>query len=98
MQITGKANYASWTKRLNLPGVDLVATPDKAMDLKIATIIIFQGMILGTFTGKKLSNYFTSATEDWTGARSIVNPGDKALMIADYARKFYGSISYTTGA
>ena len=98
VQITGKANYASWTKRLNLPGVDLVATPDKAMDLEIATIIIFQGMILGTFTGKKLSNYFTNAAEDWTGARSIVNPGEKALMIADYARKFYGSISYTTGA
>jgi putative chitinase len=98
VQITGKRNYADWTRRLAQKDVDLVANPDLALDPKIAVIIIFEGMIKGTFTGKRLGQYFTKRKADWAGARSIVNPGDKALMIANYARLFYAAISYTVKA
>jgi hypothetical protein len=98
VQITGKRNYADWTKRLALSKVNLVTNPDLALDPKIAAIIIFEGMIKGTFTGKRLGLYFNKLKSNWVSARSIVNPGDKATMIANYARHFYAALSYTVDA
>ena len=94
VQLTGRRNYKDWSNRL---GVNLVANPEKAKDLKIATKIIIEGMILGTFTTKKLSTYFHGNTADWVRARRTVNGLNKANLIADYARSFYSAISYTTG-
>ena len=70
VQITGRRNYQDWKRRL---GVDLIAEPDRALDLEVATPIIFEGMRLGTFTGKKLGDYFSGETENWVQARRIVN-------------------------
>jgi len=95
VQLTGKRNYDDWTKRLNMAGVDLVGNPDKALDLKVSTAILFEGMILGTFTTRKLSDYFNKTTADWRNARRIINGLDRADLIALYAKRFYGSISYT---
>jgi len=78
-------------------GINLIDKPDQALDPKIAAIIIFEGMRLGTFTGKKLSDYFNGATEKWVEARRIVNGTDKNKPIAFYGRTFYAGISYTTG-
>jgi len=36
------------------------------------------------------------ARADWVNARRIINGTDKANLIADYARRYYGAISYTT--
>lgn len=97
VQITGRRNYRDWTKRLGIAGVDLEATPDLALKMEYATIIIFEGMIAGTFTGKKLSQYFNNTKEDWVGARRVVNGSNKANQIAFYAKTFYAGTSYTTG-
>jgi hypothetical protein len=35
--------------------------------------------------------------EDWFNARRIINGTDKASLIASPAKKYYGTISYTTG-
>ena len=35
--------------------------------------------------------------EDWLNARKIINALDCAPQIADYGKRFYGAISYTTG-
>lgn len=94
VQLTGRSNYQDMKNRL---GVNLVNNPELALDTKIATRIIFEGMLKGTFTGKKLSNYFNKTTEDWRNARRIVNGVDKADLIAGYAKKYYAAISYTTG-
>ena len=54
VQLTGRVNYADWQNRL---GVDLTSGPaaaDQVLDLDVATQILFEGMILGTFTGKKI--------------------------------------------
>ena len=80
VQITGRRNYTDWARRT---GVDLVKEPDKALDLSIATRILFEGMEKGTFTGKSLSSY-----TDYLPMRRIINGTDKASLIAGYAEAF----------
>ena len=66
VQLTGRANYADWATRLGKP---LVTNPDLLVsDTVIATHVIFEGMILGTFTGKKLADYFKPSSADWVKA------------------------------
>ncbi|HLM02914.1 MAG TPA: hypothetical protein VK400_17815 [Pyrinomonadaceae bacterium] len=92
VQITGRTNYTRFSKIL---GVDLVANPLLALDLDNCVKIMFYGMINGTFTGKKLSDYFNAQKEDWVNARRIINRLDKANLIADEGKRFYAAISYT---
>lgn len=91
VQLTGRTNYEDWTRRL---GVNLVANPDSALELPIATEILFRGMVLGTFTSKKLADYFGSKNDDWVNARRIINGVDKARLIAGYGKQYYAAISY----
>lgn len=92
VQLTWKANYETMGKRLQL---DLVHRPELALNLAVATKILFVGMAEGRFTGKKLRQYFNATTQDWVKARRIINGLDKAQLIADYAKKYYSAISYT---
>jgi predicted chitinase len=93
VQLTWKSNYAAMSK---VTGVDLVAQPDRAMELPVATKVLFHGMMNGSFTGKKLSGYFAPGKEDWVNARRIINGVDKANAIADYGKRYYAAISHTT--
>jgi len=93
VQLTGRTNYQ---KMSVVTGVDLVANPDLAMRLDIAAHILFYGMEHGTFTGKKLSDYFNETKCDWTGARKIINGTDKATEIAQIALKFFRALSPTS--
>lgn len=85
VQITGRRNYTDWAKRL---GVDLVGNPALAARLDHATTILIDGMMLGTFTGKKLPDYVVGSKKDYVGARRVVNGTDRAGIIANYARAF----------
>jgi len=91
VQLTGRYNYIKVSNKL---GVDLVGEPDKALELPIATKIMFQGMEEGWFTGKRLNNYFNDEKTDYVNVRRIINGLDKASLIAGYARKFYEAIYY----
>lgn len=93
VQLTWKNNYKLMS---GVVGVDLVKSPQRAMELPIATKILFYGMMNGSFTGKKLSQYFSPQVEDWVNPRRIINGLDKANLIADYGRAYYSCISYTT--
>lgn len=95
VQLTGRRNYQDMSNRL---GVDLVSNPGLALETDIAARIIFEGMIDGSFTGKKLSDYFNPTTENWKQARRIVNRLDKAELIAGYGKLFYRAISYTVAS
>ncbi len=85
VQLTWEANYR---KASTLVAVDLVAHPDRALEPTIAATIMFDGMIKGWFTGKKLADYIHNGLCDYVQARRIVNGTDKATMIAGYAVAF----------
>lgn len=97
VQLTWRSNYAKAGKAM---GVDLstdLAAADRALEPALAARLMFWGMQSGAFTGRKLADYFNADTEDWKNARRIINGLDQAEDIGRYARKFYASISYTTG-
>lgn len=70
--------------------------PELALRLDIATRTLFLGMMKGSFTGRKVADYFGPDKEDWVNARRIVNGLDRANLIATYAKSYYAAISYTT--
>lgn len=89
VHITGRRNYADWSKRL---GVDLLAHPELAERLDYAARILVEGVMLGTFTGKKLADYIKPGSANFVNARRTVNGADKADLIAGYARRFLAAI------
>lgn len=93
VQITWLENYAEasiWT------GVNLIRHPDRAMEPEIASKIIWEGMIRGSFTGKNLADYIGAGQVDYVNARRIVNGTDRAEEIAEYARKFEAALGLIT--
>jgi putative chitinase len=92
VQLTWKANYDKFGKLL---GIDLLNYPEKSMEPKVATDILFIGMTEGLFTGVGLKRYFNSTMEDWTNARKIINGTDKAELIASYGRLFLRCLKFT---
>ncbi|HEY9695849.1 MAG TPA: peptidoglycan-binding protein [Trichocoleus sp.] len=86
VQITGRRNYTDWSKRLQ---INLTGNPKQAAEPAIAAKVLVRGMQLGTFTGKKLSDYLNSSKRDFVNARRIVNGLDKADVIAGYAKAFF---------
>ena len=90
VQLTGRANFRKMGELLK---VDMEGNPELA--LTYAAPIMFEGMIRGMFTGKKLSNYFGPGVADWVNARRIINSLDRADAIADIARKFKAAIVVT---
>lgn len=89
VQLTWGYNYKTMGAIL---GVDLYNNPDLAMDLHIATQILFEGMLRGSFTGKALRHYFTDDKSDWLNARRIINGTDKMQQIAQIALVFFEAI------
>ncbi len=83
VQITGRDNYAKY---------GIAEDPDKALDPVKAVEILFDGMINGRFTGKRLADYFSATVSDWAGARKIINGTDRATDIAGYAKKFAAAL------
>ncbi len=94
VQLTWRSNYEAMTTALH---VDFVRHPERVLDVRHATNIMFYGMINGSFTGKKLGQYFNKQTADWVNARRIINGRDRAQLVAAYARKYYAALSYTSG-
>jgi putative chitinase len=93
VQLTWDYNYQKQDDKLGLGG-KLMAEPDLALDPKLATVILLEGMADGDFTGKCLGQYFTDELTDWYNARRIVNGTDKANEIAAYGEKFHNAIGH----
>lgn len=90
VQLTWKDNYRKMGYRL---GHDLVNNPDLALQTDISIQIMFEGMIYGMFTGKKLSDYLNDKKTDLRNARRIINGTDRADLIASYSLKFYNALA-----
>lgn len=95
VQLTWKNNYQRLGDMLRAAGLkdwDLVGNPDLALRPDIAAFIMFEGMIDGIFTGKKLANYFNAKTSNFIGARAIINGSDRAAEIADISKAFWADL------
>jgi hypothetical protein len=93
VQLTWQANYLKASAKV---GVDLVANPDKALEVPIAAKVLIDGMIDGWFTGHKLADYIAGRACDYVGARRIVNGTDRAVLIAGYAGGFQRALDAAT--
>lgn len=89
VQLTHKRNYRVMGEMI---GADLLADPGKAMELEVALAILFTGMTGGTFTGRKLADYFSGSGEDWRSARKIINGLESADKVAGYGRLYHAAI------
>jgi len=84
--------FAQVTHETNYKKFGIADAPEKALELATAIRILFEGMVLGKFTGRKLSDFFGKSKADPEGARVIVNGTDKATLIAGYYRNFLDSL------
>jgi len=96
VQLTWYSNYDKQDKKLNLNG-QLVKVADTALDLQVATDVIFGGMADGDFTGVGLPKYINDSTTDFYNARKIVNGLDQASTIQGYAVKFLNALTHLAG-
>ena len=85
IQITWIDNYRRVGISINQ---NLVDNPDLSLVPSISVEIAFKGMVLGWFTGRKLSDYINDKKTDFVNARRIINGMDRAVLIAMYADKF----------
>lgn len=86
VQLTGRTNYQRVGQFL---GIDLVGSPDQAIQPPVAYRIAANGMRLGWFTGRRLSQFMPSGgTPDYVNARTIINGHDRAADIAAIAQNF----------
>jgi putative chitinase len=96
VQLTWYDNYNKQDAKLKLNG-QLVQVADTALDLQVATEIIFGGMEDGDFTGVGLPKYINDTQTDFYNARKIVNGLDQASTIQGYAVKFLNAIVHGAG-
>jgi putative chitinase len=90
-QLTWEENYIKGEKNLKdryQVEAALHREPHLMLQHEISALVLYDGMIHGWFTGKKLLDYFNSTTEDPVNARRIINALDKADLIAGYYWKF----------
>lgn len=85
VQLTGRRNYNRAGKAV---GIDLVKSPDEALNPEVAGRILIQGAMEGWFTGRKLADYITIDQCDFKACRKIINGLDKADQIAALADRF----------
>ena len=93
VQLTGRRNYGYASRKL---GVDLIANPDRAMEVNLAADIMFFGMSAGWFTDKSLGNILpagrAATSAEFVKARAIINGSDCAALIAGYAMQFQAAL------
>jgi predicted chitinase len=85
VQLTWKANYKKYS---DLLGVNMVDNPDQAMRPEIALFVLVHGFKVGTFTGRKITDFITAERTDFLGARSCINGEDQKDKIAALAQNF----------
>ena len=83
-QVTGRKNYQDLDNRLGYHGA-LVKNPDMMLQPEVAAKVMALGMKLGSFTGRKLSDFQPG---QYVEMRTIINGHDRAQDIADFAKSF----------
>jgi putative chitinase len=94
-QLTGRKNYRVMSEVLRQfypDAPNLLDDPDAANDPRYAAVIIFYGMIMGTFTGLSMENYLGNGYADFNNARRVINGTDQSNLIASYAERFNAAL------
>ncbi len=94
VHLTWKNNYQKFSDLLSH---DFVVDPDAAARFEHSVPIMIVGMTKGMFTGKKLTDYFSSSKVDYVSARRIINALYEAELIASYAERFEIILKKTSG-
>jgi putative chitinase len=84
VQVTWEANHRKFG----------ATAPGQLLHNPIAMQALYDGMLKGMFTTKRLSDYINNNEKDYVNARRIVNGVDKASMIATYAEKFETALKH----
>jgi hypothetical protein len=92
VQLTHRRNYAAMS---GVTGIDLLADPGRTMEMPVSVAILIEGMRRGSFTGRKLDDYFGPGRADWAGARKIINGNDRAELVARHGRLFAEALDST---
>lgn len=79
VQVTGRDNYTKF---------DLEDEPEKAATLEYGVPALFDGMIDGLYTGKKLADYTGNGGVDFFQARRVVNGTFEAAKYAGWADRW----------
>jgi|SRR6185312_1524141 len=95
VQLTWANNYRALGTALKL---DLLNKPELALEPVNAARILFRGMIDGTFTTRKLADYFTASLDEPEAARQIINGDDHAEDIAVYHDNFLNALEGNANA
>jgi len=85
VQLTWKNNYQTYSDLLN---IDMVKNPDLALEPNTALFVLVHGFKVGTFTGRKISDYINIHMTDFLRARRCINGNDQASKIAALAQKY----------
>lgn len=106
VQLTWYANYLKADQKLRAMGLlkvgeSLITNPDLAMRTDLASVILFEGMEDGWFTGLKLDDEIDAVVDgdefaDFVKARKIINGSDRAQLIAGYATHFLTALQEAT--
>ena len=89
VQLTWKANYEKYGK---LTGMDLVGSPDFALDPSVSLFVLVHGFKTGSFTGRKLEDYINATRTDFVNARRCINYLDRAADIAALAETYLSKL------
>lgn len=85
VQLTHRYNYE---KLSPVVGVDLVASPERALEPELSYRVTSYGMFNGSFTERRLGSYIREGLTDYRNARRVVNGLDRADLIAGRASTF----------
>jgi putative chitinase len=90
VQLTWRSNYVAMGE---LVAEDLLNHPDLMLSVAVSARVAIKGMTRGSFTGKKLADYFgPGQTPDPINARRIINGEDDAPEIAEYYTHFLAAL------
>jgi Chitinase class I len=85
VQLTWKKNYQTYQDIL---GLSLVENPTLVLRSDVSLFILVHGMWFGKFTGRGFNGYPSPTIGDFVDMRRIINGTDKAVRIANLAKKY----------
>lgn len=82
VQITWESNYKQYG----------ITNAEDALKPEVAMHVLFDGMLNGKFTGRRLDRYVNLEKSNFASARQVVNRLDQYVLIAKYAEEYDGQL------